>query len=89
WRCLTGMHKMHGAERHNANVLKELISRQNKSQQETQLKESGQQRVVHKNLKTSVTNVCDRLLREQERRVNNTYLQHDYENDRDCGPAAH
>ncbi|KAK9879542.1 hypothetical protein WA026_006612 [Henosepilachna vigintioctopunctata] len=50
-----------GAERHDANVLKELISRQNKSQQEIQLKESGQQKVEYRNLKNSVTNDCDRL----------------------------
>ncbi|XP_055948334.1 uncharacterized protein LOC129981502 [Argiope bruennichi] len=61
-----------GAERHDANVLKELISRQNKSQQEMQLKESGQQRVVHKNLKNSMKNVCDRLLRVQERQRQQT-----------------
>ncbi|CAG4938474.1 unnamed protein product [Parnassius apollo] len=51
-----------GAERHDANVLKMLISRQNNTKQEMQIKESGQQRVVHKNINNSMTNVCDRLL---------------------------
>lgn len=46
-------------------MLKELISCQNKSIQEIQLKELGQQKVVHKNLKNSVANVCNRILRER------------------------
>jgi hypothetical protein len=37
------------------NWLKKLL-------QETQLKESGQHRVMHKNLDSSVMNVCDKKL---------------------------
>ncbi|XP_069968870.1 uncharacterized protein [Bactrocera oleae] len=48
-------------ERHDANVLKEPISWQNKLNQGIQLKESGQQKVMHKNLKNSVTNVFKRI----------------------------
>ncbi|KAK9878716.1 hypothetical protein WA026_023509 [Henosepilachna vigintioctopunctata] len=65
-------------------MLKELISRRSKSQQEIQVKESGQQRVVHKNLNKRVTNSCDRLLREQEWHDNEN-VQHEYKNDTSIG----
>ncbi|KAL5233448.1 hypothetical protein ACI65C_000858 [Semiaphis heraclei] len=60
------------AKGHDANVLKELSNYQNKSKQEIQLKEPGLQKVVHENLKNSVTNVCNRILREQKRHENET-----------------
>ncbi|XP_068629248.1 irregular chiasm C-roughest protein-like [Battus philenor] len=60
------------AKGRDANVLKELSNYQNKSKQEMQLKESGLQKVVHENLENSVTNVCDRILRELEWHENET-----------------